>query len=104
METCLNYCDDKFAYFSSDETKWINKITQLHEENPDEVQIIAKPNANDRCIYARFPVSYFKIAAKRTRRKMTEEEREAAKERGRQLAKTRKEKLAKEREEKRGIA
>ncbi len=73
------------AYFSTDERKWINKIRKFAEDNPDAVKIVSEPEDNDGCLYVKIPASWFNLSPKRKRR-MTEEQREAARERGRQLA------------------
>ena len=96
METCLNYTDNKTAFFSSDEHKWINLIRKMNEVRPNEVKIIAQPEDNDGCIYANIPVNYLKIGPKHTKN-FTEEQLEAARERMREIGKKRhanKEKMA----------
>ena len=80
METSLSYTDRNTAYFSSDETRWINAIRKMAAEKPDEVEIIKEAAENDGCIYAKLPVSYFKLAPKRERN-LTEEQRAASRER-----------------------
>ena len=82
METCANYLDGGQLYFSSDERKWINKIRRLAETHPDEVTIIAQPENNDGCIYARMPVNYLKIQPKKACH-MTDEQKLIAAERAR---------------------
>ena len=86
METCFNYCDEKQAYFSSDERKWITRIRKLQEQNPDEVIILRQPETNDGCIYCKHPASYLKVQPKK-KMVMTEERREQLM---KQLEKTRK--------------
>lgn len=86
METCFNYCDEKQAYFSSDERKWITRIRKLQEQNPDEVIILRQPETNDGCIYCKLPASYLKVQPKK-KIVMTEERREQLM---KQLEKTRK--------------
>lgn len=86
METCFNYCDEKQAFFSSDERKWITRIRKLQEQNPDEVIILRQPETNDGCIYCKLPASYLKIQPKK-KMVMTEERREQLM---KQLEKTRK--------------
>ena len=61
METCFNYCDEKQAFFSSDERKWITRIRKLQEQNPDEVIILRQPETNDGCIYCKLPASYLQV-------------------------------------------
>ena len=86
METCFNYCDEKQAFFSSDEKKWITRIRKLQEQNPDEVIILRQPETNDGCIYCKLPASYLKVQPKK-KITMTEERREQLM---KQLEKTRK--------------
>lgn len=85
METCLNYTDTNEMYFSSTERKWISKIRKLQEEYPDEVMIIAQPEDNGGCIYAKMPSFYLKIQPKR-RPNFTDEQILNLRERGRKLA------------------
>ena len=73
METCFNYCDKDWAFFSSDERKWINRISKLAEQYPDDVIILAQPKDNDGCIYAKLRSDYMKIAPKK-RVKYTDEQ------------------------------
>lgn len=82
METCANYLDGGQLYFSSDERKWINKVRRLAETHPDEVVIIAQPENNDGCIYARMPANYLKIQPKKACH-MTDEQKLIAAERAR---------------------
>lgn len=63
METSITYSSDT-AFFSSDERKWINKIRKLKEQRPDEVTILAEPETNDGCIYAKVPAHYLKLQPK----------------------------------------
>lgn len=86
METCFNYCDEKQAFFSSDEKKWITRIRKLQEQNPDEVIILRQPETNDGCIYCKLPASYLKVQPKK-KMVMTEERRAQLM---KQLEKTRK--------------
>ena len=86
METCFNYCDEKQAFFSSDEKKWITRIRKLQEQNPDEVIILRQPETNDGCIYCKLPASYLKVQPKK-KIVMTEERRAQLM---KQLEKTRK--------------
>lgn len=65
METCLNYTDTREMFFSSTERRWINKIRKLHDAHPDEVVILAQPETNYGCIYAKLPAEYLKIAPPR---------------------------------------
>lgn len=85
METCLNYTNTNEMYFSSTERKWISKIRKLQEEHPDEVTIIAQPEDNGGCIYAKMPSFYLKIQPKK-RSNFTDEQILNLRERGRKLA------------------
>ena len=88
-ETCLNYttCPEKRMWFSSDERRWVNKITKLARDHPDEVTILRQPSENDGCIYASLPVEYLKIAPKK-RVNLTDEQLAALRERGKMMAKS----------------
>lgn len=77
METCANYTAGEQMFFSSDERKWITKIRRLAEEHPDEVTILANPEDNGGCIYARMPCNYLQIKPKR-RLQLTDEQKLAA--------------------------
>lgn len=61
METAINYCEPGWAFISSDERRWINKIRKLAEEKPDECIIISQPENNDGFIYAKFPPKWARI-------------------------------------------
>lgn len=75
METCFNYTVKDYAYFSSDERRFINKVRRLKEQFPEQVRILAEPENNDGCIYCQLPVEWFKLYPKR---KVTDEQKEAA--------------------------
>lgn len=62
METCINYCEPGFAYMSSDERRWINRIRQLNEKHPDECIILRQPETNEGCIYAKFPIKWVRVS------------------------------------------
>lgn len=80
-ETCVNHIDgDQTVTFSSSETKWINKITKLHESHPDEVKIIREPEHNYGTIYAEVPQKWLKISPPR-QMNYTDEQRAAMAER-----------------------
>ena len=64
METCFNYCDDKVAFFSSDERKWLNRIHKLKEQFPEQITIIREPEVNDGCIYCKLPASALRVQLK----------------------------------------
>ena len=73
METCFNYTQRDYGYFSSDERKFISKIRKLKEKYPEDIRIIAEPEQNDGCIYCQLPSSWLKISPKRA---LTEEHRQ----------------------------
>ena len=83
METACSYTDG-WAWFSSDERKWVTRIKKLAEQHPDEVIIKRMPEDNDGCIYAKIPSSWFKIQPK-IKRELTDEQRLILQERGRKL-------------------
>lgn len=91
METCANYMDDRM-FVSSDERKFINKIRQLAKEYPMDVTIIAQPETNDGCIYAKMPSKWFSIKPP-TKRNFTDEQREAMSERAKAMQMARKAKM-----------
>ena len=74
MDTSISYTDRDYAYFSSDEAKWIRRIHQLKAEHPDQVVIEYEPETNDGMICAKLPVNWIKIQPKRERN-LTDEER-----------------------------
>jgi len=80
IETCFNYCAREAGYFSSNEPKWINKVRKLHNTHPDDVVILREPEDNDGTIYARMPISYFKLQAPQ-KQNLTDEQKEALSER-----------------------
>jgi hypothetical protein len=80
-DTCFSYTnEDDCAYFSSSETKWINKILKLKEEHPDKVKIVYRPEDNHGTVYAHIPKSWIKISPPR-QVNYTDEQRAAMAER-----------------------
>lgn len=80
METSFSYCEKDYAFFSTDERKWITKIRKLAIQHPDKVTILASPETNDGCLYCKIPASWMKIQPKRTL-ELTDEQRKAIAER-----------------------
>ena len=80
IDTSVSYTSKDEMFFSSTERSWHNKILKLAKNHPDEVTILARPENNDGCIYAKMPVSYLNIRPKRIST-MTEEQRQAASDR-----------------------
>lgn len=80
IDTYAGYASKDEMFFSSTERMWHNRVLKLAKENPTEVEIIKYPQDNDGVIYAKMPVSYLQIKAKK-KRDLTEEERAAIRER-----------------------
>ena len=80
METCINYCEPGWAFVSSDERKWVNRLRKLAHEKPGECVILKQPEDNEGFIYAKVPQKWVKIAPPRTV-ELTDEQREALAER-----------------------
>ena len=80
IETCFNYCSREAAYFSSNELKWINRIRKFANDYPDQVTILAQPEDNDGVIYARLPISFFRLQAPQ-KQNLTDEQKDALSER-----------------------
>ena len=75
METTINYCAENFAYISTDERRWINRMRKLAEERPGDVEIIRQPEDNHGYLYGKFPQNWVRVAPPR-QVIMTEEKRE----------------------------
>ena len=74
-ETAFDYYgDEKTAYFSTSEKKWIKKIYELHAKYPGEVIITHSPEENDGCLCAKMPKVWFKITPPK-KINLTEEDR-----------------------------
>ena len=61
METCIEYCEPGWAWMSTDERRWINKLRKLAEERPDECVILKPPEDNGGFIYAKFPQKWVNV-------------------------------------------
>jgi len=61
METCIEYCEPGWAWMSTDERRWINKLRKLAHERPDECIILKQPEENDGFIYAKFPQKWVRV-------------------------------------------
>lgn len=76
-ENCIEFLNNQHSItVSFCMPKWINKVKKLKEEYPDDVKIIAENK--DGSICAKLPVKFLKISAPR---KVSEEQRQAARER-----------------------
>lgn len=71
--------------------RYISKVLELKEKNPEEVEIVKMPEKNDGYLVAHMPVKYLHLSS--SRKTMTEEQKEQARER---LALARKTKLGQE--------
>jgi len=65
MDTCINYCEPGWAFMSSDERRWINRLNKLAETHPDECIILEKPETNNGFIYAKFPIKWARVSPPR---------------------------------------
>lgn len=62
MDTCINYCEDNgWAFMSSDERRWINRIRYLAKNHPDECLILKQPEDNGGFIYSKFPQKWMRV-------------------------------------------
>lgn len=80
MGTCINYCEPDWAYMSSDERRWKNRLIRLAREHPEDCIILKKPEENDGFIYAKFPQRWVRVRPPQTR-DMTDEQKRAVAER-----------------------
>jgi len=94
IDTYVGYTSRDEMFFSSTERSWHTKIMKLAKDHPDEVTIIKTPEENDGCIYAKMPVAYLKLQAKR-KVEMTDKERAEVTKR---MTELRQKQLAKRRE------
>ena len=79
-ETSFEYTDgDKYATVSSSETKWINKIVKMHEQYPDDIEIVCSADDNYGMIMAHVPKSWLKISPPK-KINLTDEQKAAMKE------------------------
>lgn len=85
IDTGFSYSGGEYGYFSSNEDKWINAILKYAENEKNNITVIRKPTKNDYSIYAKVPVTFFRLTPKSTRT-LTDEQREAARERAKRLA------------------
>lgn len=85
METCINYCNDKKAFVSSDERRWINRVRKLNEEYPEEVRIIRQPEKNDGCIYATVPIKWVRVNPPK-KVNLTEEQKDELRKRAKHMS------------------
>ena len=74
METCFNWCEPGWCYFSSDEAIWINRLRKLAEAHPGECVIERQPETNCGIIYGRFPAKWLRVKPP-VQLELTDEER-----------------------------
>lgn len=65
IETCIDWCEPGWAFFSSNERSWICKIRKLNKQHPNEAVIMKEPEDNHGVIYAKFPQKWTRIAPPR---------------------------------------
>ncbi|MBR2824582.1 MAG: hypothetical protein IKE24_12970 [Clostridia bacterium] len=75
METCFNWVDDGLCFASSDDRHWIAVIRRAARDNPEDVTILAEPQDNDGCIYAKMPTNYIHVYKPRKKVDLTDEQR-----------------------------
>ena len=61
METCIEYCEPGWAWMSTDERRWINKLRKLAHDRPDECVIVKQPEENGGFIYAKIPQKWVRV-------------------------------------------
>lgn len=84
MDNCIDnvfewYTGEKVAGVTFSQRKWINKVKKYAEDYPDDVVIEAEND--DGSIFAKIPVSWFKMSPPKKGREFTEEEKAAIAER-----------------------
>ena len=76
-ETCFNWTENGPCFVSSDDRHWIAVIRRVAKEHPEDVTILAEPQNNDGCIYAKIPTSYIHVYKPRKKMELTNEQRAA---------------------------
>ncbi len=80
-ETAFDYLtSEDYATFTTEEPKWIRKITALSQTHPNEVKIICTPEKNHGTLYAHIPKNWLKVSPPK-KVSFTDEQRAAAAER-----------------------
>ena len=75
METCFNWVDDGLCFASSDDRHWISVIRRAAKDHPEDVTILAEPQNNDGCIYAKMPISYIHVYKPRQAAQLSDEQK-----------------------------
>lgn len=79
-ETSILRCSDfDYCEYGTNEKKLVKQLLKYANDYPDEVQII-KEN-DDGYVYAHVPYNWFRCIKPPTKRELTDEQREAARER-----------------------
>ena len=65
METCLNWTDGDNAYLSTDDPGVRSALLRQAEKQPEAITILARPEQNDGCLYAKVPVKFARRALKK---------------------------------------
>lgn len=79
METSCAYTDS-VMFVSTDERRMINRILRFAEAHPGDVEILARPENNDGCLYCKLPSKWLKITPP-AKRELTDEQKAAMVER-----------------------
>lgn len=80
-ETCYEQTAEReTGVVSTNERKWINKLTKLAEAHPNEVHIMKLPEENYGALLIAVPKTWFKISPPR-QRTLSEEQRAVLSER-----------------------
>ena len=76
IETAFDYYgNEKNAYFSTSENKWIKRIYELKKQYPEQVNIKIYPEDNDGCLCATLPKTWLKLNPPR-KMELSDEDRE----------------------------
>lgn len=80
IETCINYCEPGWAFMSSNEQRWKNRLIRLAREHAEECIILKNPEENGGFIYAKFPQRWIWVRPP-VIRNMNDEQKQAVAER-----------------------
>lgn len=90
-ETSINHVSGKdFCIFYAGERKWYNWVLQMLKEHPDEITIIKHYEKQDKSIEVKIPYAIMGYLRWPTKRTMTDEQREAARDRMKKAREARK--------------
>ena len=74
-ETCFNWTENGPCFVSSDDRHWIAVIRRVAKEHPEDVTILAEPQNNDGCIYAKIPTDYIHVYKPRQAVQLSDEQK-----------------------------